>query len=516
MPAHLDYPEIPFHALLQQAAERWPSRVGLIFGDRRYTFAVLDSRASMFANALIDLRVKLGDRVALFLPNCPEYEIAFFGACRAGAAPTPLNPSYKEREVLYQTNDAGARVLVAHQSLLPVVEAARDSFKTVESIVVVGNADAGDLTFDQLLSSHPDSDPKVHIASDDLAALPYSSGTTGTSKGVMLSQRNLVSNALQFVACTHSTPDDAILVFLPLYHIYGVVLMSSAITSGARQALMPRFDLAELQRLLREERITELFVVPPVMMALAGSPEVEPAAFESLRFVMSAAAPLAPEVAKKVAGRLGVRTIQAYGMTEASPLTHMVPMDGRESPIESVGVPAPHTECRIVDLETGRNQLPIGEAGEVVISGPQVMQGYWQAPEETARALRDGWLHTGDVGTVDEKGNLFIVDRTKEMIKYKGFSIAPAELEALLLEHAAVADCAVTGHPDTEAGEVPHAFVVLRLESSIEPEEIRGWAKARVASYKEIRYLEVVDAIPRTPSGKILRRMLRKTPAVST
>ncbi len=516
MPGHLDYPDIPFHALLKLAAERWPDQIALVFGDRHYSFADLNSKATRFANALRDLGLSKGDRVALFLPNFPEYEIAFFGACRAGAVPTPLNPSYKEREVRYQTNDAGARLLVTHESLLPVVEAARDSLETVETIVVVGKPLWGALAFEDLLSAQSDTYSELSLEAEDLAALPYSSGTTGASKGVMLSQRNLVSNALQFVACTQTSVQDAILIFLPLYHIYGVALMSNAVAAGARQVLMPRFDLAELQRLLIQESVTELFVVPPVMIALAGSPDVDPKAFRSLRFLMSAAAPLAPDVARRVADRLGVRAIQAYGMTEASPLTHMVAMDDAEAPIDSVGVPAPDTECRIVDLESGTSEMPLGEPGEVVISGPQVMQGYWEAPEETARALRNGWLHTGDVGRVDETGNLYIVDRTKEMIKYKAFSIAPAELEGLLLEHPAVADCAVTGHADEEAGEVPHAFVVLRAETTVAPGEIQAWAKSRVASYKEIRYLDVVEAIPRTPSGKILRRMLRRTPAASS
>jgi acyl-CoA synthetase (AMP-forming)/AMP-acid ligase II len=511
VPAHLDYPDIPYHALLRHAAERWPNKTALVFGEQRYSYAALNSKATRFAGALQDLGLNKGDRVALFLPNCPEYEIAFFGACRVGAVPTPLNPSYKEREVRYQTNDAGARVLVTHESLLPVVGAARDSLESVETIVVIGKPLWGALAFEDLLSAQSDIYPELSLEADDLAALPYSSGTTGTSKGVMLSQRNLVSNALQFVACTQSSAQDAILIFLPLYHIYGVALMSNAVAAGARQVLMPRFDLAELHRLLIKESVTELFVVPPVMIALAGSPDVDPKAFRSLRFLMSAAAPLAPDVARRVTDRLGVRAIQAYGTTEASPLTHMVAMDDVEAPIDSVGVPAPDTECRIVDLESGTSEMPLGEPGEVVISGPQVMQGYWEAPEETARALRNGWLHTGDVGRVDETGNLYIVDRTKEMIKYKAFSIAPAELEGLLLEHPAVADCAVTGHADEEAGEVPHAFVVLKAEMQVVPGEIQAWAKSRVASYKEIRYLDVVEAIPRTPSGKILRRMLRPT-----
>ncbi len=326
----------------------------------------------------------------------------------------------------------------------------------------------------------------------------------------MLTQHNLVCNALQFVEATQTTDRDTLLIFLPLYHIYGVALLAVAATAGAGQVLMERFDLAEVLRLIGEEQITELYVVPPVMLALANAPDLQPEQVRSLRFAMSAAAPLAPEVARRVAQRLDLRIIQAYGMTESSPLTHMVPLDLPDDRMESVGVVAADTACRIVDMDTGERELSPGEVGEVIVTGPQVMAGYWNAPEETAATLRNGWLYSGDSGKVDERGNLFIVDRKKEMIKYKAFSIAPAELESVLLEHPAVSDCAVTGQPDPEAGEVPCAYVVLHPGQQVAPEELKDFVRERVATYKQVRTIELVDAIPRTPSGKILRRVLKE------
>jgi long-chain acyl-CoA synthetase len=510
VPRHLDYPDIPYHALLSRAAERWPNKVALSFRGHDLRFRELDRFASFLANALLSRGLQPQDRVALFLPNCPEYETAFFGCTRANLVPSPLNPSYKEREVRHQITEAGAAALIVHAALWPVVDRIRQELPSLRTIVVVGDiAPDGAVTFDDLIAQGTDSSPHVAIRPNDLAALPFSSGTTGASKGVMLTQRNLVCNTCQFADATQTTDADTVLIFLPLYHIYGVSLMSFSVTMGARQILLERFDLAEVVRLIEEDQVTQLYVVPPVMLALANASHVLPEQFRSLRFMMSAAAPLSPDVARRVHQQLGVPVVQAYGMTETSPLTHMVPLDRPEAGLESVGQVAADTRCRLVDLMTGERELPPGEVGEVVLGGPQIMAGYWNAPEETARVLRDGWLYSGDVGRVDEEGNLYIVDRKKEMIKYKAFSIAPAELEALLLEHPAIADCAVTAMPDDEAGEVPRAYVVLRPDQGASPEELQAFVRERVAGYKQIRRVDVLDAIPRTPSGKILRRLLR-------
>jgi len=287
--------------------------------------------------------------------------------------------------------------------------------------------------------------------------------------------------------------------------------MGLALQAGAVQILMERFDLETVAKLIPLHKVTILYVVPPVLLALANAPNLDPAQFRTLRYMLSAAAPLAPNVARRVEQRFGVPVIQAYGMTEASPDTHHSPLERDRMRLESVGVPVADTEQRVVDLTDGQRVLGPGEVGEVVVRGPQVMRGYWNAPEETAAVLRDGWLHTGDIGYVDADGYLFIVDRKKEMIKYKSFSIAPADLEAVLVQHPDVADCAVIGVPDVECGELPKAFVVPRPGAAIDVASLDQFVSERVAGYKRIRFFETVKTIPRTPSGKILRRVLKQT-----
>jgi long-chain acyl-CoA synthetase len=287
--------------------------------------------------------------------------------------------------------------------------------------------------------------------------------------------------------------------------------MGLSMCSGARQVMLERFDLQEVVRLVEQESVTWLYLVPPVLLALAGAPGLTPEQFRSVKFALNAAAPLAPEVARRVEDRLGFRVIQAYGLTEASPDTHHSPLDSAKIKLESGGTLVADTEHRVVDLDTGERELAPGETGEIIVRGPQVMHGYWNAPAETARALRNGWLYTGDVGYVDADGYVFIVDRKKEMIKYKAFSIAPTELEALLLEHPDVADAGVTGVPDEQAGEVPKAYVVLRAGTSTSTDDLAAFVAHRLAAYKQIRQWEIVDTIPRTPSGKILRRVLKNT-----
>jgi long-chain acyl-CoA synthetase len=296
---------------------------------------------------------------------------------------------------------------------------------------------------------------------------------------------------------------------MPMSHIYGVTLMGVSIWSGAKQILLERFDLETVVRLIQEHGVTWLFAVPPVLLALANAPGLESSQFRTIKYAFSAAAPLPLDVARRVEARFGFRIVQGYGLTEASPATHNNPLDPDRIKLGSGGPPVADTEHRIVDVETGQRTLAPGEVGEIVVRGPQVMQGYWNAPEETARALRNGWLYTGDIGWVDEEGYIYIVDRKKEMIKYKSFSIAPAELEAVLLEHPEVADCAVTSVEDAEAGQVPKAFVVPRAKGRIDMDALARFVAERVAGYKQIRHFEVIDAIPRTPSGKILRRLLK-------
>jgi long-chain acyl-CoA synthetase len=508
----LNYLDQTVHEVLREQAHNRPDSIAIVSVDRSLTFSELDAESNRFANGLRALGLGSGDRLGIFLPNCPEFVIGFYAASKLGAVACALNSSYREREVTYQLNDSGSTVLLTHVKLRPVVDRARSRLTTVREIVVVGGDDPGShaVVYKDVVSGQPSHPPPGNVDPDQLVALPYSSGTTGFPKGVMLTHRNLVCNQQQFVHANRLGPDDCYIIYMPLSHIMGVALMGSAIRSGAKQILLERFDLDTVVRLIQEHGVTWLFAVPPVLLALANAPALDASQFRTVKFAFSAAAPLAPDVARRVRDRLGVQVIQAYGLTEASPATHNSPLEPDRIRLESAGVPVADTEQRIVDLETGETVLPPGEVGEIIVRGPQVMQGYWNADDETARALRDGWLYTGDTGWIDEDGYLYIVDRKKEMIKYKSFSVAPAELEAVLLEHADVADCGVTGVPDDEAGEVPKAFVVARAGRKIDLDALAGFVAERVAGYKQIRHFELIDAIPRTASGKILRRMLKK------
>jgi acyl-CoA synthetase (AMP-forming)/AMP-acid ligase II len=350
--------------------------------------------------------------------------------------------------------------------------------------------------------------PAPDIDPEDLVALPYSSGTTGLPKGVMLSHRNLVANILQSTAQQPVTADDTLIGVLPFFHIYGLnVVMNAVLRNGATVVTMPRFDLEGYLQLVERHRATKAHLVPPIVLALAKSPLVDRYDLSSLQLVNSGAAPLSSEAAEAAARRIGRPVVQGYGMTESSPVTHVTPTDPAHHRPGTIGPPVPSTECKIGALPGGAELGP-GEEGEVCVRGPQVMRGYLDDPEATAHTIdADGWLHTGDVGRADEDGYVVLVDRVKELIKYKGYQIAPAELEALLVAHPAVAEAAVIGRPDEEAGEVPVAFVALNGDAT--PQEIQAYVAERVAPYKKLRALEVVDEIPKSPSGKILRRLLR-------
>jgi long-chain acyl-CoA synthetase len=507
----LTYPNALLHDPLRKRANEEPDRVAIVFENRNLTFADLDVESNRLAHGLHALRLETGDRLGIFMPNCPEVEIAFYAASKLGAVACPLNSSYREREVTYQLNDSGARMLISHSKLLPVVDAALPRLATPLVVILVGD-DAPDLapniiSYSDVVEGQSADPPIARVDPDQLAALPYSSGTTGLPKGVMLTHRNLVINHEQWGSMLRLGPDDRYIIYQPLSHIYGVTMMGVSVRSGSKQILLERFDLETVVRLIGEHGVTWLFAVPPTLLTLANAPGLEASQFRTVKYAFSAAAPLPPDVARRVEARFGFRVVQGYGLTEAGPATHQTPPD--RAKLESSGVLLADTEHRIVDIETGELDLPPGEVGEIVVRGPQVMKGYWNAPDETARALRNGWLHTGDIGWVDDEGYIYIVDRKKEMIKYKSFSIAPAELEAVLLEHPDIADCGVTGAPDADAGEVPKAFIVPREGRTLDLDALARFVSERVSGYKQIRHFEVIESIPRTPSGKILRRMLR-------
>ncbi|MGH7324455.1 MAG: class I adenylate-forming enzyme family protein [Candidatus Rokuibacteriota bacterium] len=510
----LTYPQISYGEMLARPVALLPDREAVVFAGRSLTFRELEGLVNAFAHGLRGLGIGRGDRVALFMTNRPEYIVSFFALARLGAVPSPMNPSYQEREVGYQLADAQAVAVIVQQSLAPLVQAARREVPRIKHVVTVGpGATVGSdaVRFADLVAAAPATPlPAGDIQPDDLLVLPYSSGTTGLPKGVLLSHQAFVCNNLQFIAASRITVDDRFLLFLPLYHIYGLMLMGGGVHAGARLVLMERFDPAQCCRLVETERITILFAVPPVLLALLQHPDVTRVDWRSVRHAMIGAAPVPPELARRFREVTGVKVVQGYGLTEAGPITHINPVhDDALLTIDTAGLPVSDTEQKIVDLETGERELGPGEVGEVCVRSPGVMLGYWNAPEATAEALRGGWLYTGDVGTIDARGYLTITDRKKEMIKYKGFGIAPAEIEALLFEHPGVADVGVVGKPDPEAGEVPKAFVV-RKDPALTAEALLGWARGRLAGYKTLHEVEFIEAIPKTASGKILRRVLKE------
>ncbi len=509
----LDYPLIPYHELLRRTVERVPDKWATVFDDRMLTFRELDGLSNSLAHVLRDLRVEKGDRVALFMTNRPEYIVSLQAISKAGGVMTPLNPAYREAEAEYQLGNSEARVVIVHRDNYEVIAAVRGRLSSIKQVIVVGGSPGADvLDFEELVGTAPGRRPPAPELDpmEDLIALPYSSGTTGLPKGVMLAHHNLVSNHLQAASAGRITDRDTLLIFLPFYHIYGTMLMGSAVAAGATQVIMERFDMVQALSLAERYRVTLFYAVPPVLLAISHYPDLKKYDLSSVRYIMSGAAPLPPEVGRRVQQLTDIPVLQGYGLTEASPITHLNPVDRVEDVrMDSVGIHVSDQDEKIVDLESGE-EVGADETGELLLRGPHIMRGYWRAPQETEAALRDGWLHTGDIARRDGDGFVYIVDRKKEMIKYKGFGVAPAELEALLHEHPAVADCAVIPKSDPEAGEIPKAFVVLKPGKQAEAQDLIRFVEDKVAGYKKIRAVEFIDAIPKNPSGKILRRLLKE------
>jgi acyl-CoA synthetase (AMP-forming)/AMP-acid ligase II len=457
------------------------------------------------AGGLSSRGFRKGDVFAIYSPNLPEYAVAFHAVSLLGGIVTTINPSYTASELGHQLEDAGARALVTVPPCLDkAAHAAREA--GVREVFVFGEAN-GATPFAALLTGHGDPPAVTFDPRTQVVVLPYSSGTTGLPKGVMLTHRNLVANMLQSAPGMNLGERDVMLGVLPFFHIYGmVVIMNLGIHHGATIVTMPRFDLEGCLQAMEKYGVTFANVVPPLVLAFAKSPLVDKYDLSRVHTLFSGAAPLSEYVATVASARLGCRVVQGYGLTETSPVTHATRMHDGPIKVAGIGPPVPNTEARLVDVTTGAELGP-NQEGEICVRGPQVMKGYLNRPDATAAMIdADGWLHTGDVGYADEDGCFFIVDRLKELIKYKGMQIAPAELEAVLLSHPLVADAAVIPLANEECGEVPKAFVVLRGDAT--PEQIMGYVAERVAPYKKLRGVEVIDQIPKSPSGKILRRVL--------
>ena len=509
------YEEFPLQDYLTNTANRLPDKIAIIDEDRKFTFKEISETSDRLASGLVELNVQKGDRIGLLSPNCAEFAIAFFGILKAGATVSTINSGYREREIAHQLNNSGAQILIVHHSLVPMAEAARNDIPALQKLLVITEDPKEELSFWKIIKTAPAGMPMVSInCKSDLAALPYSSGTTGLPKGVMLTHHNLTSNVKQCFQrpgeAATCTEQDVILDFLPLFHIYGMtILMAQAIAVGATQVMMGRFNMETFLSLISEHRVTGLYAVPPVGLNLIQYPNLSNYDLSSLRWIVFGAAPMSTDTQKRISKVLNVPVAQAYGLTETSPLTNHDNIDANKARPGSIGPASADTETKVVDLSDGESELPFGEIGELLVRGPQVMKGYFRNEEATAETITsDGWLHTGDMVQMDEDGYVWIMDRKKELIKYKGFQVPPAELEGLLLEHPAVSDAAVIGKENLESGEIPKAFIVKTTAHDTNEEELMAFVASKVATFKHVREIEFVESIPKNPSGKILRRIL--------
>jgi acyl-CoA synthetase (AMP-forming)/AMP-acid ligase II len=512
------------HDVILDSCRRHPHKTALIDTscNRRLTYAEYGDAVESTARGLIASGVTPGEVVAIFLANSWEFCAAYHASTLAGAIPTLLNPTYREREVRYQLENSGAVVLITDGANIEGVNLG--GLPNLRRVYTTRQPASGAEPFASLLKPSTATLPLPgHPSNQALAALPYSSGTTGLPKGVMLSHYNLVANVYQLLdpQAVQLSSEDRILCFLPLYHIYGLnVILNPALILGATLVLMPRFNVQHLSALLIDEAITMMPLVPPAMNALCQAAEAGQFPRDHhVRWVKSGAAPLPPDLPRRFTSLTNILVCQGYGMTEASPVTHIGFLAPELYRPDSIGHPLTQTDCRVIAQSNSEADAAVAveaaasEPGELVMRGPQFMLGYWKEPQATAAVLRDGWYWSGDIVTRDSEGFFRVVDRQKEMIKYKGFAVAPAEVEAVLLEHRAVRECGVVGRPDACAGEIPVAFIALRdgfVTGKMLEEELCAFVADRLAPYKQPREVHFVDAVPKTASGKILRRELRQ------
>ena len=541
VPQHIEYAEISLGESLRNSALASPERVAINYFGTRLTFKELDGLVDKFAAAVQSLGVEKGDRVAIYLPNIPQFVIAYYGVLRAGCVVVACSPLYKEREIAHILRDSGAKIIVAYDRLYPFVQAVRNETKLTEVVTtsvrdylppalrllsplkgVKSYPCPGSRDMKALLQEAWGPPKAVQIdPRKDLALLQYTGGTTGIPKGAMITHYNLIVNAEQIKAWVPLQPQDTHLTVLPLFHIFGMTVgMNSPIYQRSTMILLPDpRDIHGVINTIEKYRPTIFPGVPTMYIALINTPGIEKRDLRSIRICVSGASALPGEVQRKFEAATGGRLVEGYGLTETSPVTHVNPLDDpQKNRPGSIGIPVPDTEAKIVDLETGQRDLPSGEAGELVIRGPQVMLGYWNKPDDNKTALRGGWFYTGDIATMDPDGYFRIVDRKKDMIDVSGFKVWPREVEETLFEHPAVQEAAVVGIPDARSGEAVKAFVVLKKESEgkVTAEEISKFCKDRIASFKAPKFVEFKSELPKTVVGKVLRRELKQEQPVTS
>jgi long-chain acyl-CoA synthetase len=536
VPPTLSYPGEPLPQLLARSASKFPDRPAILFYGRVIRYRELDNLADRFAQALLRMGIGKGSVVGLMLPNLPQTVIAFYGALRTGATVTMVNPLYVGPEIKQQVTDAGCETLLVLDQFYPRVEPLLRN-TCLKRVIVTGVQDylpwykrllyplkawregsrvripsrPGVEPFRALLDASP-GPPAVEASPEDTALLQYTGGTTGIPKGVVLTHQNLVANTWQCRRwCPFREGEEVVLGGLPFFHVYGMsVCLNLALSMGSTLVLLPRFQVGEVLQAIVRHRVTVFPGIPAMYAAINSYQRIERYDLRSIRICISGAGPLHPSVQERFESLTGARLVEGYGLTEAAPVTHVNPI---EQPVDkrrrrSIGVPLPDTDARIMDVETGRRELAIGDIGELVIRGPQVMRGYWHRDEETRQVLRDGWLYTGDMARRDADGYFYIEDRKKDMIKSGGENVYPREVEEVLLRHSKVKDAVVVGIPQELRGELIKAYVVLKDGETATPADLLEHCRRELAKFKVPKRVEFRTALPKTIVGKVLRRLL--------
>ncbi|WP_077620936.1 long-chain-fatty-acid--CoA ligase [Bacillus sinesaloumensis] len=516
--AEIEIPNMSLGQVLQETTAKIPQNEAIIFYHKRMTYQELSGMVHVFTSALQEAGIQKGDRVAIMLPNCPQYVISYYGSLNAGAIVTQINPLLVERELQYILADSGAETIVVMDTLYPRVKAVKPH-TNVKTIITVSLQPtemelSSDKTFEQFMQSATGTVTPVDIEPEhDIAVLQYTGGTTGRSKGAMLTHRNIVANIVQsyeFFKSEIMFGKERSLTVIPLFHVFGMTSgMNLSIFVGAANTLLPKFDVEELLETISREQPTMFPGVPTMYVALTNHPKALDYDLSSIRVCNSGSAPMPVELMKEFERKTGALILEGYGLSEASPVTHCNPIFAERKP-GSIGIGIPNTDYKVVDVATGGNEVPPGDLGELIVKGPQVMKGYWNMPEETAIALRDGWLYTGDIAKMDEEGYVYIMDRKKDMIIASGYNIYPRDIEEVLYEHPSVQEAVVIGIPDEYRGETVKAFVVLKQGKTASDEEIISFCKQHLAVYKVPKMLEFRQELPKTNVGKILRRVLRE------
>lgn len=517
-------PNLTLSQVLEESASRWPDNMAISYYGEKWTYSELKEQVDAFASALQQIGVQKGDRVALMLPNCPQYIVSYYGVLSVGGVIVQINPMFTERELHYMMEDSGAETIIALESSASIIKAVQSDTKLQNTILVSLESSKNSLLHEQsyetfFKKSTGSIKPVSLDPAEDLAIIQYTGGTTGRSKGAMLTHRNLIANVVQNDDVLKSTllPGvERILTVIPLFHVYGMTLcMNSGIYRGACLIVLPRFDKEEVLQVIKSEKPTYFPGVPTMYVALNSHPEIDKFGMDQIKVCHSGASSMPMELIHEFEQKNNLKIIEAYGLSECAPGCIGQTLDGKRIQ-GSVGVPLPGTEIKLVNLNNQESEVPIGESGELLVRGPQVMKGYWNMPQETAETLQDGWLYTGDIAKMDEDGNIYIVDRKKDLIIASGYNVYPREVEEVLYEHPAVLEAVVYGVPDSYRGETVKAVVVLKDGKQLSVDELSKYCKGALSPYKVPKAIEIRSQIPKSSVGKILRRLLRSEENVAT